>query len=104
MENKQLKLCPLGMQDFQEIILKERLYVDKTRQMYDLTHGSSKYVFLSRPRRFGKSLLASTLHYYFDGRSDLFKGLAIEHFEKDWEKHPVLHFDMSVVNHVDTDE
>ena len=94
MEKKQLKLCPLGMQDFQEIILKERLYVDKTRQMYDLTHGSSKYVFLSRPRRFGKSLLASTLHYYFDGRRDLFKGLAIEQLEKDWVKYPVLHFDI----------
>ena len=94
MEKKQLKLCPLGMQDFQEIIQKERLYVDKTRQMYELTHGAGKYVFLSRPRRFGKSLLASTLHYYFDGRSDLFKGLAIEQFEKDWVKYPVLHFDI----------
>ena len=104
MEKKQLKLCPLGMQDFQEIILKERLYVDKTRQMYDLTHGSSKYVFLSRPRRFGKSLLASTLHYYFDGRSDLFKGLAIEQLEKDWVKYPVLHFDMSLGKHMDKDQ
>ena len=103
MEKKQLKLCPLGMQDFQEIILKERLYVDKTRQMYDLTHGSSKYVFLSRPRRFGKSLLASTLHYYFDGRRDLFKGLAIEQLEKDWVKYPVLHFDMSLGKHMDKD-
>ena len=103
MEKKQLKLCPLGMQDFQEIIQKERLYVDKTRQMYELTHGASKYVFLSRPRRFGKSLLASTLHYYFDGRRDLFKGLAIEQLEKDWEKYPVLHFDMSLGKHMDED-
>ena len=103
MEKKQLKLCPLGMQDFQEIILKERLYVDKTRQMYELTHGAGKYVFLSRPRRFGKSLLASTLHYYFDGRSDLFKGLAIEQLEKDWVKYPVLHFDMSLGKHMDKD-
>ena len=98
-----MKLCPLGMQDFQEIILKERLYVDKTRQMYELTHGASKYVFLSRPRRFGKSLLASTLHYYFDGRRDLFKGLAIEQLEKDWVKYPVLHFDMSLGKHMDKD-
>ena len=104
MEKKQLKLCPLGMQDFQEIILKERLYVDKTRQMYDLTHGASKYVFLSRPRRFGKSLLASTLHYYFDGRRDLFKGLAIEQLEKDWEKYPVLHFDMSTAKNMNKEE
>ena len=103
MEKKQLKLCPLGMQDFQEIILKERLYVDKTRQMYELTHGASKYVFLSRPRRFGKSLLASTLHYYFDGCRDLFKGLAIEQLEKDWVKYPVLHFDMSLGKHMDKD-
>ena len=103
MEKKQLKLCPLGMQDFQEIIQKERLYVDKTRQMYELTHGAGKYVFLSRPRRFGKSLLASTLHYYFDGRRELFKGLAIEQLEKDWVKHPVLHFDMSLGKHMDKD-
>ena len=104
MEKKQLKLCPLGMQDFQEIILKERLYVDKTRQMYELAHGASKYVFLSRPRRFGKSLLASTLHYYFDGCRDLFKGLAIEQLEKDWVKYPVLHFDMSLGKHMDKDQ
>ena len=104
MEKKQLKLCPLGMQDFQEIIQKERLYVDKTRQMYELTHGAGKYVFLSRPRRFGKSLLASTLHYYFDGRRDLFKGLAIEQLEKDWVKYPVLHFDMSLGKHMDKDQ
>ena len=103
MEKKQLKLCPLGMQDFQEIIQKERLYVDKTRQMYELTHGAGKYVFLSRPRRFGKSLLASTLHYYFDGRHDLFKGLAIDQLEKDWIKYPVLHFDMSLGKHMDKD-
>ena len=103
MEKKQLKLCPLGMQDFQEIIQKERLYVDKTRQMYELTHGAGKYVFLSRPRRFGKSLLASTLHYYFDGRRELFKGLAIEQLEKDWVKYPVLHFDMSLGKHMDKD-
>ena len=54
---KKLKKCPLGMQDFQEIIKQDRLYVDKTRQVYELTHGDSKYVFLSRPRRFGKTLL-----------------------------------------------
>ena len=103
MEKKQLKLCPLGMQDFQEIIQKDRLYVDKTRQVYELTHGASKYVFLSRPRRFGKTLLTSTLHSYFDGRRDLFKGLAIEQLENDWVKYPVLHFDMSLGKHMDED-
>ena len=99
-----MKECPLGMQDFQEIIYKNRLYVDKTRQVYELANGSSKYVFLSRPRRFGKSLLASTLHYYFDGRRDLFKGLAIEQLEKDWVKYPVLHFDMSTAKNMNKEE
>ena len=54
-----------------------------------------KYVFLSRPRRFGKSLFASTLHAYFDGRKNLFEGLAISEYEKDWVRHPVLHFDIT---------
>ncbi|MCI6494073.1 MAG: AAA family ATPase, partial [Bacteroidales bacterium] len=64
---KTLRMCPLGMQDFQEIIKGDFLYVDKTRQVYELTHRVGKYVFLSRPRRFGKTLLTSTLHYYFEG-------------------------------------
>ena len=104
MEKKQLKECPIGIQDFEKIIKNDFLYVDKTRQVYEMTHKGSPYVFLSRPRRFGKSLLASTLHYYFDGRRDLFKGLAIEQLEKDWVKHPVLHFDMSLGKHMDKDQ
>ena len=104
MEKKQLRLCPLGMQNFEEIIRKDRLYVDKTRQVYELTHGVSKYVFLSRPRRFGKSLLTSTLHSYFEGRKDLFKGLAIERLETEWERYPVLHFDMSTAKHMDKEQ
>ena len=103
MEKKQLKECPIGIQDFEKIIKNDFLYVDKTRQVYEMTHKGSQYVFLSRPRRFGKSLLASTLHYYFDGRRDLFKGLAIEQLEKDWVIHPVLHFDMSLGKHMDKD-
>jgi hypothetical protein len=71
------------------------VYVDKTEYVYNLTH-TSKFVFLSRPRRFGKSLLSSTFEYYFEGRNELFTGLAIESLEKDWIKHPVLHFDLSV--------
>ena len=101
MEKKQLKLVPIGIQSFEKIIKNNFLYVDKTRQIYELTHGASQYVFLSRPRRFGKSLLASTLHAYFDGRKELFKGLAMERLEKDWEKFPVLHFDMSLGKHMD---
>ena len=104
MEKKQLKECPIGIQDFEKIIKNDFLYVDKTRQVYEMTHKGSQYVFLSRPRRFGKSLLASTLHYYFDGRRELFKGLAIEQLEKDWVKHPVLHFDMSLGKHMDKDQ
>ena len=101
---KKLKKCPLGMQDFQEIIKQDRLYVDKTRQVYELTHGDSKYVFLSRPRRFGKTLLTSTLHYYFDGRKDLFEGLAIESLETEWTQYPVLHFDMSTAKSLNKQE
>ena len=104
MEKKQLKECPIGIQDFEKIIKNDFLYVDKTRQVYEMTHKGSQYVFLSRPRRFGKSLLASTLHYYFDGRRELFKGLAIEQLEKDRVKHPVLHFDMSLGKHMDKDQ
>ena len=68
------------------------MYVDKTDLVYKLTHSGNKYVFLSRPRRFGKSLLASTLHSYFSGRKDLFKGLKIDKLETEWTQYPVLHF------------
>ena len=104
MEKKQLKLCPLGMAVFSEIIEGNYLYVDKTRQVYNMTHNQGKYVFLSRPRRFGKTLLTSTLHSYFDGRRDLFKGLAIDQLEKDWIKYPVLHFDMSSAKNMNKEE
>jgi hypothetical protein len=79
------------------------VYVDKTELIYRLTH-TSKYVFLSRPRRFGKSLLTSTLEYYFEGRKDLFTGLAMERLEKDWTQHPVLHFDFSNPRNVEVDD
>mgnify|MGYP000343903537 CR=1 FL=1 len=69
--------------------------------MYRITHSDSKYVFLSRPRRFGKSLLTSTLQAYFEGRKELFKGLAIEKRETEWTEYPVLHFDMSMGKHLD---
>ncbi len=68
---------PCGIQTFAEIREDKYLYIDKTQYVYDLTH-SSKYAFLSRPRRFGKSLLVSTLQAYFEGRKDLFAGLAVE--------------------------
>lgn len=95
-----IRRYPIGIQTFEKLIEGRYLYIDKTKQIYDLTHGNSGYIFLSRPRRFGKSLLASTLHSYFEGRSDLFSGLAIEQLETEWTRHPVLHFDMSKAKHV----
>ena len=101
MEQQQLKRCPIGIQTFEEIINKDYLYIDKTEYIYRMANGASKYCFLSRPRRFGKSLLTSTLHCYFAGKKDLFKGLAIEKLETEWTEYPVLHFDMSLAKHVD---
>ena len=98
--DKQLKKCPLGVQTFEKVIEEDLLYVDKTQYIYSLAQDY-RYVFLSRPRRFGKSLLASTLHSYFAGKKELFKGLAIERLETEWAEHPVLHFDMSTAKHMD---
>jgi len=98
---QQLKKCPVGIQTFENIIEGDYLYIDKTEYVYNLTHGAPKYFFLSRPRRFGKSLLTSTLKSYFEGKKELFKGLAMERLEKDWTQHPVLHFDMSLGKHLD---
>lgn len=97
--DKQLKKCPLGVQTFEKVISEDLLYVDKTQYIYSLAQDY-RYVFLSRPRRFGKSLLASTLHSYFAGKKELFKGLAIEQLETEWAEHPVLHFDMSLGKHM----
>ena len=96
---EQMRLYPIGQQDFPSLRKRGDLYIDKTEYVYRMTHSSSQYMFLSRPRRFGKSLLISTLHAYFEGRKELFEGLAIERLEKDWEPHPVLHFDMSTAKH-----
>ena len=104
MEARKLKKCPIGIQTFEKLIEMNYLYVDKTDLVYELANGDSQYVFLSRPRRFGKSLLASTLHCYFTGRKELFKGLAIEKMETEWTQYPVLHFDMSGGKHMDVDD
>lgn len=95
-----LQLLPLGEQNFETLREEGLLYVDKTALIYRLTHMGSKFVFLSRPRRFGKSLLVSTLKAYFQGRRELFKGLAAEDLEKEWNAHPVLHFDFSTIKDV----
>ena len=97
------KFYPVGIQTFSEIITKNYLYVDKTEYIYRMTHYGKKYLFLSRPRRFGKSLLASTLQSYFEGKKELFKGLAIEKLEKDWTEYPVLHFSMAGGKHMEPD-
>ena len=97
----QQKLYPIGIQTFSELIRKNYLYIDKTEYVYRMTHSASKYKFLSRPRRFGKSLLTSTLHSYFAGQKELFEGLAIEKLETEWMEYPVLHFDMSLGKHMD---
>ncbi len=91
---EKMRLYTAGIADFESIREKGRIYVDKTDLIYRLTQ-ESKFVFLSRPRRFGKSLLCSTLKYYFQGRKDLFEGLAMAELEKDWKQYPVLHFDIS---------
>ena len=96
-----LKLYPIGIQTFERIIKEDKLYVDKTEYIYRMTHTSGTYFFLSRPRRFGKSLLTSTFQSYFEGKKDLFKGLAIERLETEWTEYPVLHFSMATAKHVD---
>ncbi|WP_288957914.1 AAA family ATPase, partial [uncultured Treponema sp.] len=86
----ELKLFPIGLQDFSQIRRNGYYYVDKTDIVYKMTHTDRVY-FLSRPRRFGKSLLISTLRDYFLGKKELFTGLAIEKLEKEWKQYPVFH-------------
>ena len=85
---------PIGIQTFSQIIEQGFVYVDKTDMVYSLATEGKVY-FLSRPRRFGKSLLLSTLRAYFESRKELFRGLKIEALEKDWHPHTVFHFDFN---------
>lgn len=94
---------PIGIQTFEKIRNGGYIYVDKTDLVYQLVQ-SNCYYFLSRPRRFGKSLLISTLDAYFSGRKELFKGLAIEKLEKDWTPCPVLHLDLNVGDYTQENE
>lgn len=87
-------LYPLGIQNFEDLRRNEFVYVDKTHHIYRLT-STGKYYFLSRPRRFGKSLLVSTMEAYFKGKKELFNGLAMVDLEKDWVEYPVLHLDLN---------
>ena len=87
-------LYPIGIQNFEKIREGGYVYVDKTELIYQIVQTGG-YYFLSRPRRFGKSLLVSTMEAYFQGKKELFKGLALEKLEKDWTEYPVLHLDLS---------
>ena len=89
-------LYPIGIQSFEDIRRGGYVYVDKTALIYKLA-ATGKYYFLSRPRRFGKSLLISIMEAYFKGRKELFDGLAVASLEKDWTEYPVLHLDLSGV-------
>lgn len=88
------KIYPIGIQNFEKIRRDGYFYIDKTALVYQMVKTGS-YFFLNRPRRFGKSLLVSTLEAYFEGKRELFEGLAIEKLEKDWTKHPILHIDLN---------
>lgn len=99
-----LKLYPVGIQTFERIRKENKLYIDKTKYIYRMTHSGGCYFFLSRPRRFGKSLLVSTLESYFSGKKELFEGLAIEKLEQEWMEYPVLHFDMSGGKHMEKEQ
>lgn len=92
--NTELQKLPIGIQSFEDLRSKGYAYVDKTALIYEMVTMGKPY-FLSRPRRFGKSLLISTLEAYFLGKKELFKGLAIEKLEKDWFEYPVLHLDLN---------
>ena len=103
MEKKQLKRLPVGIQTFEKIRENDMLYIDKTEYIWNMIHLSN-YIFLSRPRRFGKSLLVSTLQAYYEGRKDLFKGLFIETVEKDWTEYPVLRLSMASGKHMEKEQ
>lgn len=91
---------PIGIQSFEKLRDNGFVYVDKTALVYHMAQNSA-YYFLSRPWRFGKSLLVSTLDAYFSGKKELFKGLAIEQLETEWKKYPVFRMDMSAENYKD---
>ena len=90
-----MKQLPIGIQSFSELIANDYLYIDKTHNIYDLIKPPKGYYFLSRPRRFGKSLLISTLEAIFTARRELFKGLWIEQCGYEWPEHPVIRIDFA---------
>lgn len=93
-----IRKYPIGIQSFEKLRRGQYIYVDKTKLVYQLAAAGNP-CFLSRPRRFGKSLLLSTLEAYFEGKRELFEGLAIDKLETDWEVHPVMHLDLNARNY-----
>ena len=89
-----MRKYPVGIQSFESLRKEGYLYIDKTELIYRLI-STGKYYFLSRPRRFGKSLLISTIEAYYSGQKELFQGLFIDGTEKNWISYPILHFDLS---------
>ena len=100
---EQMRKLPIGIQTFEEIRKENYLYVDKTAMVYQLANVGKPY-FLSRPRRFGKSLLISTFEAYFQGWKDLFEGLALANLETEWERYPVLHLDLNAKKYETSDD
>ena len=92
-----MKKIDTGNSSFEKLIQRENIYIDKTKYLYNLIKDSGSYYFLSRPRRFGKSLTLSTLEAIFKGKRELFKGLYIETTDYDWKEYPVIHIDFSVI-------
>ena len=92
--DERFRRYPIGIQNFEQLRNNNNVYIDKTELIYRLANTNKVY-FLSRPRRFGKSLLLSTLQAYFEGKRELFTGLAMERLEQNWTKYPVLHLDLN---------
>ena len=101
--NSVLRKLPIGIQTFEDIRRDDYLYVDKTAFVWRIANTGKPYV-LSRPRRFGKSLLLSTFESYFKGKKELFEGLAIEQIETEWKQYPVLHLDLNAKKYETTDD
>jgi len=95
LEEMSERRLPVGIQSFNEIRNNGYLYVDKTDMIWMLANKGKKYNYLSRPRRFGKSVLVDTLQAYFEGKKELFEGLKIMAMEKEWKSYPVIRLDMS---------
>lgn len=102
MANQTPKILPVGVQNFESLIRDGYLFVDKTEAIWRLTHTGRHY-FLARPRRFGKSLLLSTIEAYFEGKRDLFDGLYLQSAEQDWTPYPIFHIDLSPENYSSID-